>query len=414
MATIQQSPKRGALQQFGIGGGARQKFTESEKRLVLLLVVTLLIIIALIIVLSNITAPPSSGQLGFSKCNGYAISTQKYSCLTTLAESTKNTTLCNLMPPYERNNCLLGVAQLAASINVCNLINSSSPYYSQCIGTVSATISNASACSTLSGYPLEQCLSNSYSSLTLAQCGAMQNQSSKNVCLYVYYYKSAIGFRNGTYCGMLPNATNESVLQTLVKIQYGNVTTATANVTLPELYGLQSANPTLRQFCYYQLAQEEINKSMCGIAGGTVAALCNASLTPVNTTPAFNLTAKNITDACSSITSLAKKTACELNYYSFQAAQSKNASKCALINSSFTYAWCISMGGSPSGCNATSASQLQGNCYEVIALETQNASVCADIVNQSTKTQCLLYSSLKNLATTTSIPPGYYSTSTIP
>lgn len=306
-------------------------------------------------------------------CTSILLPQSKQQCLQNLALSTGNVSVCNYALGQSRDACLAGFAEASNSLVSCGAINSSSPYYSTCIYNVSYSSDSLNGCGLLqnSSYRSE-CIYSIAQKLgfqSLSYCSGIENESLRNTCSDMYYYNSANARHNASYCSFLPNEQNATLLYLMSLQGPGPQASSSYSITLPLYYYIMNATP--RSVCYYGLAVNMKNSSLCGFVGGSLSATCayavKAAQSNVSINSTLNSSAINVSAMCSSAPSYLKSY-CEAGIETSMAIKDQNVGICLNMSSTvFSY-----------------------SCVEAIARTYGDSSYCDYIQNATAQSACLL------------------------
>ncbi len=312
-----------------------------------------IIFVAAAMVLLAIVAVALNTISSRTGCGGIVLSMQRYQCYDNLAQSTGDVAYCMKSGVYEQN-CALSLANKNANVTYCKVL--SGVTYTGCIENVSIDAMDPSYCSMLSGNNASSCYykyENQINFSTESYCGSITNSTYRNNCRYSYDYMRAISTGQNSYCSMLPETENESLMYNLSKL---------GNASVRENYGFYSyLNTTPSQYCY-------------NVEGAITLA---KGKNPINSTSNMSIYALNNTQISSecgvgnyivsqNATASALSSICGYAFYTQRAIYEKNTSECDLISSqNFRY-----------------------SCIENLAISTQNALVCNYLGSQSEASSC--------------------------
>ncbi len=317
------------------------RFNETERRLFLVLATLLLLAIAIILLV--VTSVKSSGAL--SECKAIILQAQRNSCLAVLANSTGNYSVCTLIQPLQGSyQCIGMLAQREKNLSGCQLINPGNGEYNSCIVSISYAEGNIDYCQMLKGINESICayaIARQHTFSNLSECGDISNSTMQSECSSIYYNNLALSSRNPSYCSMLSNSTNGSLLSSVIGAD-SNASTLSSSSLLAYLY----FNMTPINFCYYELANLLGKPSLCAYTGNTLSQLCYAeNLTagiPVSSNSSINYTIgdANVSALCSSVPNYAQSL-CTYSAIIEKAVANRNASQCYAINDTSYMDSCI-------------------------------------------------------------------------
>ena len=337
------------------------QLNEGERKALLLLVTLVLLAVALAM-LAVTTAKSSTGLPG---CKAIILSAPRSSCLAALANRTANSSICALIQPQQGSyRCISLIAQRKNNVSMCSLINQSNGEYSNCVTVISYSEGNIGYCRMLGGGNESACaysIARQRMFASISDCSAIQNSTMRSMCTSIYYNNLALSSRNASYCSMLSNSSDGTVLSAI--LSDSNVGSALPSSTLlPYLY----FNMTPINFCYYELANMLKTKSLCAYTGSVLSGVCYAenftASTPAPNSKGINYTnSVNASALCSSVPDYAKGL-CTYSFIIERAVAGRNVSACYAINDT----------------------SYQDSCILSIANKYGNASYCNYITNNYT------------------------------
>ena len=349
---------------------------ERERRIVLIFATAALLLIALIFLLFG-----GRGS-ALENCKGVLLQQQRNACFLSLAGSTGNASVCSYVDVQsERDACFVGMAEAENSISVCNEVNHTSAQYSACLNNVSLSTGNESGCQQLNGENQSLCAMNLATAegfRSLSECSIIDNASLRNECSAVYQYNSALKSGSVRYCMNLTGAPNSTVLSLMLTDSYeSTASTSMQGVLFDQL------NVSPRGYCYYSLAKQLDNSTLCDQTAGLLNQACLAELLQSNATANTAANATNATEFCSLLQrNLSSSLPSDLGNFSSlclhytltaEAISTKNISKC------------LQVGSAPS----------VDACITSYATDYYNASYCSYIYNSSAEQDCYMTVTLK-------------------
>lgn len=311
---------------------AQKKTSEREDRLIIIAAAAILLVIGVASLVASSAATSSRVQA----CKSIILSTQRYQCLSELATKTQNYSICSMLIPQSSSyQCMTSIAEAQRNVSGCERVNRNDASYDTCVENVSYERNNATMCSLLSGNNQSTCAysvakENGFSGI--AYCNAIDNTSQKALCDSIYYYGAAQQSLSPTYCGYLPNEDNGTLLTTIVSKDYTNQQASNFSYL-----SLSQLNITPRDYCYYSIATESENQSVCNFASPSISQLCRESFS-ANSTAITNVT--NATTICASAPSEVQGL-CLYGVYTDAAISSKNVSYCMQITNATYQNSCI-------------------------------------------------------------------------
>ncbi|MDE1856674.1 MAG: hypothetical protein KGH98_01165 [Candidatus Micrarchaeota archaeon] len=273
------------------GAGGPEETAQRTRRLIVAVVVLLLAVAALSIAF---TGGGAAG--GISSCSSIILGQQRIECISSLANSTLNVTMCGYLPSPQNDECIVHIAAQKGAAADCSMISRGSAYYDQCEYQLANRTGDRSLCYNLTdNYTESSCLysfaaKGGFSSIGL--CGSMRNSTLAGDCRDVYYFKLAVSQRDQAQCLNLPGHYDSGALYAVVSSAQNQ------SLTNSSLLLYSNANITARDYCYYTLAAATGNRTICSQTSGTYAdELCLSSFSSF-----YNQTgAGNTTSVCSSL-----------------------------------------------------------------------------------------------------------------
>ncbi len=340
--------------------GAPYKITLSERDKKVILISAAIIMLALAI---TILLNGNTSKSPLKQCESIILPQARYSCITNLANSTNNATMCaNINDPQARDSCTYNMALKDSNMSLCNQINSTDMLRNDCLDTIALNANSVSACLALQAPYNSSCLY-SYANKTgfsnESICGLIENESAKQNCTYMHYYKAAISSGNYTLCAYLPNATKSAFLGYMMpansSYSYGLAATLTA----------YEYNITPQGICYMRIAVGTHNSTICNFDSGYARTLCQYYFISYNRTSKSSSASLNVSQ-CSSLSGDLKNI-CIYGVISSKALSTKNVTECSLISNS----------------------TFRDNCIYTIASTYNMSSYCNYMTNKTAMDACL-------------------------
>ncbi len=293
------------------------------------------------------------------RCEGAILQSQRSACLDTLAGIENNASICSLIGYAQvRDSCIASVAEHTANITLCTHVAATNEM-AGCVLSVSNATRNINDCA-FAGAPYNStCAYNIASEDRFASaydCALIGNATLRSECAYLHDYSNATTGENASYCTALPDTHNMSLLEGMFDM---NITTS------PQFFEFSLINATPQSYCYYHLALNTQNRSLCDFLSGSMGTLCNANFThPTQSTNITNETVCNYAPA-------GLKSACEYGLLSARAVSEKNVSLCMQISN-------------------TTDLQYQYSCISAIAMRYNDSSYCSYINNSTIEQNCVI------------------------
>ncbi len=290
------------------------------------------------------------------RCNGVILQQQRNSCLEALASAEMNASICGYIGYAPRRyDCLSSVAIASSNATLCTKINDTASS-AACVTSISNSTRDIGYCSLLREPYNSTCAFGMASASGFAHAGdclLIANSSQRSTCMALNGFRSAVVGLNASFCAGLPDSSNTSLLSSMVSM---------SNPHGAQAMELSLLNATPRSYCYYSLAVQIPDRSLCNLTSGYMYLLCNSTFSGhVNATPA-NATSLS---TCGYIPDYLRPL-CEYGIVTAQAIEGRNASVCLQI----------------------SITQYQYSCMASLASKYGNASYCALIGNSTVKQSC--------------------------
>jgi hypothetical protein len=341
-----------------------------ERQLLLVGATVILLIVAILITLATTVA----GSSGVQSCKGVILPQSRNDCFVSLASRTGNYSVCSYIPESQvSNGCIASIAQAKDNVTICAKINPSFAAHDSCIENVSISTKNVAYCNQINGTNESSCgfaVAKASEFSSLSYCSGINNNTTKSLCDDVYYYNNAAIEKMPSQCSLIQNITNSTILDIISTKDYLNA--SASNVTDNNFAAL---NITLPNFCYYNIAKLQDNKTYCSYTSGTMSSLCYQSFASNSTVnAAINLT--NITAECNNSPTYLQGV-CLYSVYTEKALAEKNASACLQIQNNTFQSTCIvqlaAKYNDSSYCsymNTTNSSQEEA-CYESATVQAR-------------------------------------------
>ncbi len=328
------------------------------------------IFLALIALVANILTSYSS-QL--QRCQSNSVAADRYSCLSTLALQTRNTSICGTLPGSNASNCYLNIAESSLNAHICNSVNNSAKR-SSCIAYVATNTGSYAECSGIQEPYLSDCaFAAATKSDNASLCGSLSSPINSSECYSIAYTRTALAKNISSYCAYVStvNTSQNSIEVNYVMQNAGNGPDSSNALTL--LYfsapGLR-ASYSARDYCYLNLALSKENSSLCSdISNVNFQNLCSQRVSSLsagrNVTGLTNQTLNytQMLQACSGVSQY--QTLCTNSVLLLEATKTLNASICAQLSQN-----------------------VSNTCYSDIADTEKNVSLCSRISNSTAQQIC--------------------------
>ncbi len=358
-------------------GSALSKEEHIERERKLLLYVVAVVALFAVAAISSFFVPSGGGSAtGLDRCNSIAFQSSKSTCISELAVSTHNSTLCGLLQGYYADQCYINLAENSSNPVLCSMIGDTDTA-DLCLLDLASSTGNARLCLGLSGGNSSQCAYEiAVAANDTAACSLVNGTAGEESCEATIYLNTAVRQNNTAVCSHIlsNNDTNTtySVLQnSTMGGYYGTESNATA---IFEYLALSGQVVGARDMCYMGVAFKSGNISDCSyIEGENTSSACRSSLTQLpnsttnktsNSTSLMNWT--SLIDMCNSAGNSTTQAMCRYGYMSLEAEQTGNVSICKSIPDQYSY-----------------------NCYYYLASKFNDTSYCGYISNATYNNACV-------------------------
>ena len=340
---------------------AEQETDQARKLRLYALIALGLVALAL---LSFLIAPQGSSV---ASCKQLFFESSKYSCITNLALSQQNASMCGNEQGTYKDSCYLQVAEKIESVGTCGSIVDSG-VMSACVAAVALATNNYTACSGAA----EPVASNCKETIALRQnslsmCAGIANLTDSIVCTSVVSTRHAEQSGNASYCGNVTSSQNKSFTGLIISKLSTNASvgaTSQSSFLQSSLFLLPNVTYTARDYCYSTLAAQLSSPGLCAnVSAGEAANICTLQS---GTSTTSNVTENYTTQlaACANVGAYSQ--ACIQSVMLTQAVKTRNVTLCA---------------------------QLQGllgpTCYATLAQAYKNATYCDYISDPTAKSSCV-------------------------
>lgn len=347
----------------GNGGGKNAEMGMSYRLKIYIAITVILVVVAL---LSFLIVPRGSGA---KFCTSFPLANSRYECLSNLAASTLNASVCGQLPvqgTYSSDSCYSEVARKTDDSATCrSIVNATSGY--ACTEAVAAATGNYSLCAGIGEPYASKCYQAIATRLGAPSlCNAIGNATSAEECSSVIYIGKMLRQNDSGYCANVTDVANESVANYVIaNVTYGlGSALSNSSAAFESLAFMPGLTYTARDFCYNIAAEKLDNASLCAdISAAYAAGYCRSQLGAV---AVANVTASNYTQSialCSKFGAVSQT--CVQAVELAQAIATDNASECAQLGS------------------------LSDSCYSSIAAKYNDTGACGSISNASARATCL-------------------------
>ncbi|MCL4375469.1 hypothetical protein M1394_01560 [Candidatus Marsarchaeota archaeon] len=324
-------------------------------------------IVAAFLVLISISAflmIPGGSQL--NKCISIVLSQDRYACMSSLALSTNNASICGRINGSYGAACYLDLAETYANVTLCGHLSSSDRV--SCVMNVSYANQNYHECGMLYGENESACMQRiALNTYDPSICNEIPNMSAATECLTSLRIVDALVKNNASYCSSLPANSNSSSTASIFAALSSHNLSRSMNIYMNYLLSTENGTITPKDFCYYSIGISAMNQSDClMISNQSTQESCSSQVVQINNSTYANMTAINYTKLINSCISAGLNSTCSS----------------------------IALAHALADMNMTQCSQLPHNmsstCYMSIAEQLNNVSDCSYIRNASLNYLCVM------------------------
>lgn len=316
---------------------------------------------ALLIILAGMSFLLVSGGGTLDACNRLIFSGSRYSCISGLALSQENASLCGSSGPYS-DSCYAQVAERTSNAGTCADVQNGT-LMGSCISYVATAEGNYTLCTT-AGEPYSSiCKAGIAVSLGNATlCQPVVNATYHAICSSVIGIRLASFTNNAAYCVNVSSSEDKNLTNYII----ANATAgqpSQSSYLLSSLSLLPNTAYTARDYCYITVASQTANPALCAnVSAGEAADVCSSQASAGTGNYTANFT--QALAACEQAGSYAQ--ACEESVIISQAVNTNNSTLCAQLSG---------------GQDAT--------CYSLLASTYNDSSYCGSISNSSERSACI-------------------------
>ena len=326
----------------------------------------LLVTIVLVLVAAAALLIPRGTPL--HQCNSLFFQQNKYSCISQLAFSSNNASLCGMMTGNYSSACYESMAERTGNASLCsNSLSGNTTTGSECFTYFANKTGNASLCAgAVEPYKMHCVTSLSVRSSSNASCSMLDPQN-QTICSSSVGMSEAIVYGKANLCNLVSNSTDRQIENGIL-----NNTPAVsslggmASYMLTYLLAIPNESISPKDLCYLAVAGKTSNSSLCGyISSSQISQLCTSVSSRANVTPqSFN--ASQILNACSSSSMYISEKQCIVYLTLSESIETDNIT------------WCKTLG-----------SDYYTTCYSSFASAFKNATYCSYISNITASNACL-------------------------
>lgn len=323
-------------------------------------------LVAVVLALISFLLVPSGS--GVSKCSRLVFESSKYTCMTGIAVSQMNASVCGYEQGSYEDLCYAQVAESANSVGTCKRVQNESTRDS-CLAAVAVATGNYSSCSLASEPTASSCAESVGLSLNnLSICSSIPNLTDAATCKSIVSTRRAELTGNPDYCANVTESSDKNVTVFIVSTLNANLAlgAGSQNTLLPgALLFVPNVTYTARDYCYSQLAQQLSNPGLCSnVSAGEATSFCKLQASSTATTSNSTANYTQLLAACAQLGSYSR--ACTQSATITQAISTRNATLCGELQGALNLA-----------------------CYTALASKYMNASYCNYIYNATEHSVCV-------------------------
>jgi hypothetical protein len=284
-----------------------------------------------------------------------------------------------VQPQQGSYRCISSLAQSRKNVSLCYLIGKNNGEYGSCVTAIASSEGRIGYCLMLTGENESACAYDIASAgmfRNVSECNDIANLSKRSACSGIYYNNLAVSTRNASYCSMLQSSGGASTLSAI--LAQNTTGSSLSSELLPYLY----FNATPSNFCYYELANLLGTPNLCAYTGTALSQLCYAenlssSAAAGGSGANYSIAEINVSSVCSSVPAYAQEL-CTYSFLTEKAVAGRNVSSCYAINDTgYQYSCILSIAtkyDNLSYCNyITGNSTAQLACKESATILASNA-----------------------------------------
>ncbi len=348
-----------------IEGSPVQKGVEQGQRFKLYLAITLILVGAALAVALIPKGTP------LQRCNSLVFLQSKYSCISQLAISSSNASMCSYLPGNYSASCYSSIAENSSNASLCRYsFAKDSAIGSECFAYFANMTGNVSFCANIIEPYKFNCVTKlSVRSANVSSCSMLSAQN-QTACSSAVYLSEAIAYRSASFCSLISsnmaqNAEMKAVENTPLLSLLGGVNGYNSYL-FPYMLAMPNESISLRDLCYLYVAKESSNSSICNsISSSQLRQLCATECSRTNATHAA-LNASQVLAACNETSAYMSKSQC-ITYLTITE---------SIATHNLT--WCKSLG-----------PKYYDTCYSDFASAFKNSTYCSYITNATANSACL-------------------------
>ncbi|MDE1873721.1 MAG: hypothetical protein KGI04_01205 [Candidatus Micrarchaeota archaeon] len=308
---------------------------------------------------------PQGNSLG--SCDRLVFASNRYACITSLALSQNNVSLCGYASGAYADSCYSQVAQQTGNESACGSISNGTTL-GLCVAAIASANDDYQGCASAGEPYASSCQADVAVKLdNESLCTGIGNSTYATVCASVIGIRKAQLTENASYCGLVTASIDRNLTSYIILNASAGTSTASVqgSFALGSLPFQQNATYTARDYCYISLAAETANGTLCGkvTAGAATDACISQATAAANYTASGNESLSSLLSACASTGAYAQQ--CQESVILSQAINTMNATLCSQL-----------------------ASGQADACYTLLASTYANSSYCGYISNAGERSNC--------------------------
>ncbi len=331
-------------------------------------VAAMLVVIGVVV---NIHA--AGGSSTVRKCSSIILQQDRNACLTSLASSSNNASVCGMVSQSGKDYCYSEVAQADRNPRACTYLSSNNMTY-ECILEVANATRGYGACRYLNGSMESSCIE-TLAAITgnSTACGTISNGENSTVCYSGVYLSEAKRSGHAYYCTMVSNTSTVPEVSNIVYL--GEIGAANASYSGvgtpgqgPSVYLSEyNISYSAKDYCYAEIASDTGNATDCAmVSNSIVRGICNQTSGTQTAQSNIQINSSTISSACGTYSG-ENFTTCQGILQIGEAISSKNASNCGSISETI----------------------YKYECYAALAKAYNDSSFCGYISNSTASQACM-------------------------
>jgi hypothetical protein len=302
-------------------------------------------------------------------CEQILLQNGRYDCLTALALSSLNASVCGYVQGPYADNCYALVAEKSDNVTTCGSISDNASQ-GACVSLIAVPQQNYTACAQAPEPYASKCIERiALQTNNQSICSYASDNDTQTECSSILAIRNATGSGNATYCEEVTDTSNRTINDQIIA-NFSSATNSSAYANnqsgyfLSSLAMLPNVTYTAMDYCYTTLAVQTSNPGLCdNVSSGEVQSICQ---TAAGAQSASNTTANYTQElaACAQTGSYMQE--CDESVTLAQAVLTENATMCATLPSA-----------------------LGTQCYTLLASTYNDTSYCGYIYNATAHDSCV-------------------------